>query len=60
GHMCIFLQKFHCKLNPIEFFWGRVKKYLHDNCDYMFDTLKKNMSLALTSVSVNTIRLWQH
>jgi hypothetical protein len=60
GHMCIFLPKFHCELNPIEFFWGRVKKYLRDNCDYTFDTLKKNMPLALASVSVNTIRLWQH
>jgi hypothetical protein len=29
--LCIFLPKFHCKLNFIEFFWGMVKKYLHDN-----------------------------
>ncbi|KAG1718853.1 hypothetical protein EDB19DRAFT_1579511, partial [Suillus lakei] len=41
-------------------FWGQVKKYLRDNCDYTFDTLKKNMPLALASVSINTIRLWQH
>ncbi|KAG1791998.1 uncharacterized protein HD556DRAFT_1239881, partial [Suillus plorans] len=34
------------------------KKYLRDNCDYTFDTLKKNMPLALASVSINTIRLW--
>ncbi|KAG2065305.1 hypothetical protein BDR04DRAFT_1130431 [Suillus decipiens] len=60
GHMCIFLPKFHCKLNLIEFFWGQVKKYLCDNCDYTFDTLKKNMPLALASVSINTIQLWQH
>ncbi|KIK43232.1 hypothetical protein CY34DRAFT_106542, partial [Suillus luteus UH-Slu-Lm8-n1] len=32
-----------------------VKKYLRDNCDYTFDTLKKNMPLALASVSINTI-----
>jgi hypothetical protein len=33
GHLCIFLPKFHCKLNFIEFFWGVVKRYLHENCN---------------------------
>ncbi|KIK79804.1 hypothetical protein PAXRUDRAFT_160287, partial [Paxillus rubicundulus Ve08.2h10] len=60
GHMCIFLPKFHCKLNPIEFFWGQVKKYLCDNCNYTFDTLKTNMPIALNSVPVNIIHLWEH
>ena len=60
GHLCLILPKFHYKLNFIEFFWGAVKKYLRDNCDYTFDTLKENMPKALESVSVQTIRHWEH
>ena len=44
----------------IEFFWGTVKKYLRDNCDYTFDTLKENMPKALASVNLVTIRRWEH
>jgi hypothetical protein len=55
-----FLPKFHCELNFIEFFWGMVKKYLHDNCDYTFDTLEENLPKALHSVHIHTIRRWEH
>jgi hypothetical protein len=60
GHLCIFLPKFHCELNFIEFFWGVVKKYLRDNCDYTFAMLKENMPKALASVQRSKIRLWEH
>ena len=36
------------------------KTYLHDNCDYSFTTLQENMPNALASVSVETIRKWEH
>ncbi|KIJ52515.1 hypothetical protein M422DRAFT_156778 [Sphaerobolus stellatus SS14] len=60
GHICIFLPKFHCELNFIEFFWGAVKKYLRENCDYTYKTLQENMPTALASVSLQTIRRWEH
>lgn len=60
GHLCLFFPKFHCKLNYIEFFWAQVKKYLRDHCDYTFDTLKDNMTKALESVPLATIRRWEH
>lgn len=60
GHLCIFLPKFHCELNFIEFFWGAVKRYLRENCDYTFDTLKTNMPIALATVQLQTIRKWEH
>src|SRR5215471_4136865 len=55
GHLCIFLPKFHCELNFIEFFWDAVKRYLRENCDYSFAILQENMPKALASVSIKTI-----
>ena len=60
GHLCILLPKFHCELNFIEFFWGTIKKYLWDNCDYTFDTLKGNMPKVLESIQLQTIWRWEH
>jgi transposase-like protein len=58
-HLCIFLLKFHCELNYIEFFGGLVKKYLCNNCNYTFDTLKENMSKALVLAKLSTVQLWE-
>ena len=46
--------------NFIEFFWGAVKKYLCDNCNYIFATLKENTPKALAVVKLSTIHLWEH
>ena len=60
GHYYIFLPKYHCELNFIEFFWGATKKYLRDHTDYTFDTLKENLPKAMASVKLETIRQWEH
>ena len=60
GHLCIFLPKFRCELNFIEFFWGAVKKYLWEHCDYTFETLKTNLLKALESIQLSTIWKWEH
>jgi hypothetical protein len=46
-------------LNCIEFFWGAVKKYLQEHCDYTFETLKTNLPKALGSVQLSTIQKWE-
>jgi hypothetical protein len=37
-----------------------VKRYLREQSNYMFDTLKENLPKALASASIMTIRRWQH
>ncbi|KAJ3792109.1 hypothetical protein GGU11DRAFT_819115 [Lentinula aff. detonsa] len=39
---------------------GMKQKYLRDHCDYTFNGLKANMHPALGSVSLLTIRKWEH
>ncbi|OAX42237.1 hypothetical protein K503DRAFT_646380, partial [Rhizopogon vinicolor AM-OR11-026] len=60
GHLCFSLPKFLRTQVNTEFFWGMVKKYLCDHCEYTFDTLKENMLKALASVPLQTIRRWEH
>jgi hypothetical protein len=56
GHKCLFLPAFHCELNPIELYWGYVKKQFRDQCDGKFVTAKILATRLLNDVSVQVIR----
>ena len=56
GHYCIYIPKFHCKLNPIERVWGKAKQYTRSHCDYSFAGPEETIYLALDSVKTETIR----
>ena len=56
NHMCDFLPKFHCKLAPIENFWGHAKRYTRANCDYSILALRSTVPRSLDQVPVPSIR----
>lgn len=47
-HMCLFLPKFHCELNPIERFWAAAKHYARSHCLYTLAGLRETVPLALS------------
>jgi hypothetical protein len=60
GHLCLFLHKYHCELNIIEFFWGAMKNHTRECCDFTLDGLDREIRIAQEKVKIATIRRWYH
>ena len=56
GHVALFLPKFHCEFNFIELYWGALKYYCRNNCDYSFNKLLPTIYRAMDNVTLATIR----
>lgn len=55
GHMCLFLPKFHCELNPIERCWCHAKKLTRAHCNGSIVRLRTIVPEGLASVNKELI-----
>ena len=55
GHMCLFLPRFHCELNPIERCWCHAKKHTRAHCTGSIVRLRKIVPEGLATVSKELI-----
>jgi hypothetical protein len=58
GHMCLFLPKFHCELNPIECAWCDSKVTCRAGCDGSWAGLQNRVPASLDSIPIERIRRW--
>ncbi|KAI0092204.1 hypothetical protein BDY19DRAFT_928836 [Irpex rosettiformis] len=56
GHSCYFIPKFHCEFNPIEMYWGWVKRRFRCLADGTFKTGKELLPTLLDSCETRIIR----
>lgn len=55
GHMCLFIPRFHCELNPIERCWCHAKKFTRVYSNGSIVRLQNIIPKGLASVSTNMI-----
>ncbi|KAG2335897.1 hypothetical protein BDR05DRAFT_897530 [Suillus weaverae] len=65
GHVCMFLPKFHCKLNPIKLLWGYAKYRYRKASDGKFTTVKVLVPQCLDMCETLTIhwffcKMWRY
>ena len=56
GHICLFLPKYHCELNPIERVWCKAKKFTRAHCTYTLPALRRVIPESLATVTVDDTR----
>lgn len=56
GHLCYFLPKFHCEMNPIERCWCHAKKHTRALANGSIVRLRKTVPEGLESVSLEMIQ----
>ena len=55
GHVCLYLPKFHCELNPIERVWCHAKKHTRANCNGSIVRLREIVPESLDGIPKDTI-----
>ena len=56
GHLCVFIPKYHCELNPIENVWNDAKRYCREKCGYNIASLRSNIPAGLDRVPLTRMR----
>jgi len=55
GHICVYLPKYHCELNPIERCWCHAKKYTRAYSNGSIIRLRKTVPEGLNTVTKEMI-----
>ena len=55
GHVCLYLPKFHCELNPIERCWCHAKKHTRAHCNESIVRIRKIVPESLDPISIDLI-----